>query len=141
MNFAARPEFPWSQITQCGIDGSRNRRLSGIPFPHRKAPYCATPPPQTTIYMKKAWLGIVFLLVAAGALAGCASSPPGRTFVAGDASARPPETGTYIPRRIREESSQAAPKRPAKRKPTRPKAKPTPKPGPREEVLTRGGFR
>ena len=93
--------------------------------------------------MKKKWKSIAFLAAVALVAAGCASTTLVPAPSTGNANARPPQTGTNIPRRIQEAASDTPFKEPSAAKRARAKAKPSPaeKPPVKEEVVTRGGFR
>ena len=86
--------------------------------------------------MKKKWHGLAFLAAVALVAVGCASTTLVPAPSPGNADARPPQTGTYIPRRIQEPAPE-----PKSKKPSAAKAARSAKPASKEEVVTRGGFR
>lgn len=103
------------------------------------------------IFAKNFWLGLALLSVLALGSGGCASSRPAQPgLTSRDSNSRPPQTGTNIPRRIRdgagdprEKSRRTVKSKPAKEKsrPAKEKAKKPARTEVDEDVVIRGGFR
>ena len=93
--------------------------------------------------MKKNRHGLAFLAAVALVAAGCGSTSLVPAPSTGNPNARPPQTGTNIPRRIQEPAPETRSEKPPADKAARAKTKParTAKPAVKEEVITRGGFR